>query len=92
MLLSFSTSFIHIILKGCKLHVLDGIVNFFHEKSSQYHTNNDNDNNNILQNDEETEKGIKELRSVEGTTLLHVIFAVKQDQALGREYINYLKV
>ena len=78
------------VLQGCKLHVLDGIVTFFHEQSSKYQS--DHNENSIFNNEEELEKKIKELRSVEGTTLLHVVFAVKQDQALGREYVNYLKV
>lgn len=65
-------------------------MTFFHEQSSKYQL--DHNKSSIFNNEEELEKKIKELRSVEGTTLLHVVFAVKQDQALGREYVNYLKV
>ena len=32
------------------------------------------------------------LRHVEGTVILHVTFAVKQDQQLGREFVSYFKV
>jgi len=34
----------------------------------------------------------QELRHVEGTIILHVTFAVKQDQQLGREFVAYFKV
>ena len=33
-----------------------------------------------------------QLRHVEGTVILHVTFAMKQDQELGRELIKFLKV
>ena len=33
-----------------------------------------------------------QLRHVEGTILLHISFAMKQDQDLGRDFIKYLKV
>lgn len=39
--------------------------------------------------DAETEQ---QLRHVEGTVILHVTFAVKQDQQLGREFVSYFKV
>lgn len=39
--------------------------------------------------DAETEQ---QLRHVEGTVILHVTFAVKQDQQLGREFVLYFKV
>ena len=29
---------------------------------------------------------------MEGTVVLHITFAVKQDQDLGKEFIKYLKV
>jgi len=34
----------------------------------------------------------QQLRHVEGTVILHVTFAVKQDQQLGREFVSYFKV
>lgn len=33
-----------------------------------------------------------QLRHMEGTVVLHISFAVKQDQDLGKEFIKYLKV
>lgn len=35
---------------------------------------------------------IEVLRHTEGTVILHISFAVKQDQELGREFIKLLKV
>ena len=32
------------------------------------------------------------LRQTKGTIILHVTFAVKQDQEFGREFLKYLKV
>ena len=34
----------------------------------------------------------QQLRHVEGTVILHITFAVKQDQQLGREFVSYFKV
>jgi hypothetical protein len=33
-----------------------------------------------------------QLHHVEGTVILHITLAVKQDQQLGREFIKYFKV
>ena len=33
-----------------------------------------------------------QLRHVEGTVILHISFAMKQDQELGREFLKMLKV
>ena len=35
---------------------------------------------------------VEVLRHTEGTVILHISFAVKQDQELGREFIKLLKV
>ena len=32
------------------------------------------------------------LRPTEGTVILHMMFAMKQDQDLGRDFLKYLKV
>ena len=69
--------------KGYRNEVLDGIVTFFYDKSK----NTEDGVDVALQNENE----IAHLRSVEGTVLLHIIFAAKQDQDLGREYMKYLK-
>lgn len=33
-----------------------------------------------------------QLRHTEGNVILHITFAVKQDQQLGKEFVKYLKV
>ena len=65
------------------------MVTFFHNQSNK--TTSEELAHSFLEDDsggEDTE----DLRSVEGTSLLHVMFAVRQDQALGREFVKYLKV
>lgn len=48
---------------------------------------------NFLYRDEEFQ-GIStdQLRHTEGNVILHITFAVKQDQQLGKEFVKYLKV
>uniref|UniRef100_A0A7M5UV95 Fanconi anemia group I protein n=2 Tax=Clytia hemisphaerica TaxID=252671 RepID=A0A7M5UV95_9CNID len=76
-------------VKGCKMDVLDGIITFFHQQSDRL--SEGEQQHAILRDEDEIEKNKKELLSVEGTSLLHVMFAVKQDQSLGREFVKYLK-
>ena len=40
----------------------------------------------------DTGNNTETLRHTEGTVILHISFAVKQDQELGREFIKCLKV
>ena len=72
------------------MDVLDGIITFFHQQSEKLSAAEEQ--HAILRDEEELETNKKELLSVEGTSLLHVMFAVKQDQSLGREFVKYLKV
>ncbi|XP_078386115.1 Fanconi anemia group I protein isoform X2 [Cetorhinus maximus] len=74
--------------KGCKKTLLEGIITFFHQQDQ-------------LQKEEQT--GTKsteleavtvpqdQLRHIEGTIILHIVFAIKLDHDLGRELIRYLK-
>ncbi|KAM6961339.1 Fanconi anemia group I protein [Aplochiton taeniatus] len=74
--------------KGCKKQVLDGIVSYFNEQD--------------LRQKEEQKDGESmdleiqsipqdQLRHVEGTTILHIVFAVRLDHELGREFLKSLK-
>ena len=47
----------------------------------------------IFHRDEELQ-GIStdQLRHTEGNVILHITFAIKQDQQLGKEFVKYLKV
>eukprot|EP00061_Rhincodon_typus_P018015 g46995.t1 len=74
--------------KGCKKTLLEGIVTFFHQQDQ-------------LQKEEQTGTESMELEAVtvpqdqlyhvEGTVILHIVFAIKLDHDLGRELIKYLK-
>ncbi|XP_041370521.1 Fanconi anemia group I protein-like [Gigantopelta aegis] len=73
--------------KGHKQLVLEGISKFFiaHDNSSRQKMNSDSED--LMCED----LGVECLRQTEGTVILHVMFAVKQDQDLGREFVKYLK-
>ncbi|XP_072326661.1 Fanconi anemia group I protein isoform X1 [Scyliorhinus torazame] len=74
--------------KGCKKTLLEGTITFFHQQDQ-------------LQKEEQTETESMELeaatmpqdqlRHVEGTIILHIVFAIKLDCNLGRDFIKYLK-
>ncbi|XP_078097436.1 Fanconi anemia group I protein isoform X2 [Mustelus asterias] len=74
--------------KGCKKTLLEGIISFFHQQDQ-------------LQKEEQSGTESMELeavtvpqdqlRHVEGTIILHIVFAIKLDYNLGREFIKYLK-
>ncbi|KAL0968448.1 hypothetical protein UPYG_G00266970 [Umbra pygmaea] len=74
--------------KGCKKQVLDGIIRYFKEQD-------------VRQKDEQKDgetmdlevQSIPEdqLRHVEGTAILHIVFAMRLDHDLGRELLKSLK-
>ncbi|XP_062847269.1 Fanconi anemia group I protein [Trichomycterus rosablanca] len=75
--------------KGCKKLLLEGIINYFRQQDRQ-------------QKEEQT-KGESmdvevqtiphdQLRHVEGTAILHIVFAIRLDHELGREFLKSLKV
>ncbi|XP_078283323.1 Fanconi anemia group I protein [Rhinoraja longicauda] len=75
--------------KGCKKILMEGIIKFFHQQDQ-------------LQKEEQMGTESMELeaasvpkdqlRHVEGTIILHIVFAIKLDHDLGRELVKYLKV
>ncbi|KAK3697034.1 hypothetical protein QZH41_012504 [Actinostola sp. cb2023] len=72
--------------KGHKGLVLQGIMSFFNEQ----------DEGCRQEDKEETDDGVQsiskeQLRHMEGTIILHITFAIKQDQNLGKELVKYLK-
>uniref|UniRef100_A0A8C5DPJ8 FA complementation group I n=1 Tax=Gouania willdenowi TaxID=441366 RepID=A0A8C5DPJ8_GOUWI len=73
--------------KGCRKQILDGIVGFFKEQDLQ-------------QEDEQKDGDLDlevqsipqdQLRHVEGTSILHIVFAVRLDHELGREFLKSFK-
>lgn len=74
--------------KGCKKQILDGIVSYFKEQD--------------LCLEEEQKRGQSldlelesvphdQLRHVEGTVILHIVFAIRLDHELGREFLKTFK-
>ncbi|KAM6937756.1 Fanconi anemia group I protein [Xenentodon cancila] len=74
--------------KGCKKQILDGIINYFKEQDicqeeEQRHGESlDLEVQSIPQD---------QLRHVEGTVILHMVFAIRLDHELGREFLKNLK-
>ncbi|KAJ8002982.1 hypothetical protein DPEC_G00164610 [Dallia pectoralis] len=74
--------------KGCKKQVLDGIVSYFKEQDLRQ--KEEHSNGEIL--DLEVQSLPEDqLRHVEGTTILHIVFAMRLDHELGREFLKSLK-
>ncbi|XP_056242985.1 Fanconi anemia group I protein isoform X1 [Seriola aureovittata] len=74
--------------KGCKKQVLDGIIGYFKEQDvcqeeEQKHGESlDLEVQSIPQD---------QLRHVEGTAILHIVFAIRLDHELGREFLKSFK-
>uniref|UniRef100_A0A8C9ZZA6 FA complementation group I n=1 Tax=Sander lucioperca TaxID=283035 RepID=A0A8C9ZZA6_SANLU len=74
--------------KGCKKQVLDGIISYFKEQD-------------VRQEEEQKQGDLDlevqsipqdQLRHVEGTAILHIVFAIRLDHDLGREFLKSFKV
>ncbi|KAJ8343925.1 hypothetical protein SKAU_G00312540 [Synaphobranchus kaupii] len=74
--------------KGCKKLVLDGLVNLFNEQDQR--VSEEAKHSDGL--DVEVQSVPQDqLRHVEGTTILHVVFAVRLDHELGKELLKSIK-
>uniref|UniRef100_H2M7Z4 FA complementation group I n=1 Tax=Oryzias latipes TaxID=8090 RepID=H2M7Z4_ORYLA len=70
--------------KGSKKQVLDGIISYFKEQD-------------VRQEEEDMDLEVQsipqdQLRHVEGTVILHIVFAIRLDHELGREFLKSFKV
>ncbi|XP_055969830.1 Fanconi anemia group I protein [Sorex fumeus] len=74
-------------VKGSKKRVLEGIIAFFDELDWQHKEDPNSDE--LL--DVVTPVPTGELHHVEGTVILHIVFAIKLDADLGRELLKLLK-
>ncbi|CAH2274239.1 Fanconi anemia group I isoform X1 [Pelobates cultripes] len=74
--------------KGCKKNILEGIVTCFNDLDQKQAEEQKNAQCLDL---EEATIPPDQLRHVEGTIILHIVFAIKLDQELGRELVKYLK-
>uniref|UniRef100_A0A8C4M6E2 FA complementation group I n=1 Tax=Equus asinus asinus TaxID=83772 RepID=A0A8C4M6E2_EQUAS len=72
--------------KGSRKKVLEGIITFFSELDKQH---NEEQSGDELLDLVTVPSG--ELRHVEGTIILHIVFAIKLDCELGRELLKHLK-
>uniref|UniRef100_A0AAY4B2Z3 FA complementation group I n=1 Tax=Denticeps clupeoides TaxID=299321 RepID=A0AAY4B2Z3_9TELE len=75
--------------KGCKKIVLDGIIMYFKEQDDRHEDEQKNGENMDVEVQSVPQD---QLRHVEGTVILHVVFAVQLDHELGRELLKTLKV
>ncbi|CAH3026008.1 unnamed protein product [Porites evermanni] len=71
--------------KGHKQLVLEGVTSFFNNLDETCRKENKEDSSEVQTMSKD------QLRHMEGTVVLHITFAVKQDQDLGKEFIKYLK-
>ncbi|KAK2176099.1 hypothetical protein NP493_683g02030 [Ridgeia piscesae] len=74
--------------KGHKRLVLEGIIDFFVKQDELFEIEQKNSDDDGLS----TATGcVDQLQQIEGTVILHVTFAIKLNQELGRELVKYLK-
>ncbi|XP_061678142.1 Fanconi anemia group I protein isoform X2 [Syngnathoides biaculeatus] len=74
--------------KGCKKRVLDGIISYF-KQQDLHHQEEQKDGENV---DLEVQSIPQDqLRHVEGTVILHIVFGVRLDHELGREFLKSIK-
>ncbi|XP_073239367.1 Fanconi anemia group I protein-like [Porites lutea] len=71
--------------KGHKPLILEGVTSFFNNLDETCRKENKEDSSEVQTMSKD------QLRHMEGTVVLHITFAVKQDQDLGKEFIKYLK-
>lgn len=76
-------------VKGHKLKVLEGIMDFFIERDSTVRKQT-RESESMDVAVESVDKAT--LRSTEGTVILHIIYAVKHDNDLVKEFIRFLKM
>ncbi|KAJ8317546.1 hypothetical protein KUTeg_005450 [Tegillarca granosa] len=74
--------------KGQKKAVLEGITEYFNEQDRLQREKTPNElSEDVFEGGDSSDT----LRYTEGTIILHISFAIKQDQELGREFIKFLK-
>ncbi|XP_041650949.1 Fanconi anemia group I protein [Cheilinus undulatus] len=74
--------------KGCKKQILDGIINYFKEQDARQEEEQKHGESLDLEVQSIPQD---QLRHVEGTAILHIVFAVRLDHELGREFLKSIK-
>ncbi|XP_078588448.1 Fanconi anemia group I protein-like [Branchiostoma floridae x Branchiostoma japonicum] len=72
--------------KGFKRLVLEGITSYFAEQDQTVKQQESEQSEDML-----SSLTADQLCHMEGTIILHITFAIKQDQDLGREFVKFLK-
>ncbi|CAH1277021.1 FANCI, partial [Branchiostoma lanceolatum] len=72
--------------KGFKRLVLEGITSYFAEQDQAIKLQESEQSEDML-----STLTVDQLCHMEGTIILHITFAIKQDQDLGREFVKFLK-
>ncbi|XP_020786733.1 Fanconi anemia group I protein [Boleophthalmus pectinirostris] len=74
--------------KGCKKQILDGIVSYFKEQDQSLEEEQKRGQSLDLEFESIPQD---QLRHVEGTIILHIVFAIRLDHELGREFLKTFK-
>ncbi|MEQ2162425.1 hypothetical protein GOODEAATRI_019617, partial [Goodea atripinnis] len=74
--------------KGCKKKILDGIVSYFRDQDLRQEEEQKDGENLHLEIQTIPQD---QLRHVEGTVILHIVFAIRLDHELGREFLKSFK-
>ncbi|KAK5867624.1 hypothetical protein PBY51_012095 [Eleginops maclovinus] len=74
--------------KGCKKQVLDGIICYFKEQDARQEEEQKHGESLDLEVQSIPQD---QLRHVEGTVILHIVFAIRLDHELGREFLKNFK-
>ncbi|KAK2918014.1 Fanconi anemia group I protein [Channa argus] len=74
--------------KGCKKQILDGIINYCKEQDLRQDEEQKHEESLDLEVQSIPQD---QLRHVEGTVILHVVFAIRLDHELGREFLKTFK-
>ncbi|XP_043980930.1 Fanconi anemia group I protein [Gambusia affinis] len=74
--------------KGCKKQILDGIVGYFRDQDERQEEEQKDGENLHLEVQTVPQD---QLRHVEGTVILHIVFAIRLDHELGRELLKSFK-
>ncbi|GBC07259.1 hypothetical protein RclHR1_07340005 [Rhizophagus clarus] len=75
--------------KGQKRLILQGITEFFNRLDDEIKYSQDDANEH--KNNNSVDRSFSQLSHMEGIVIIHICFAITQDQELGNEFIKYMK-
>ncbi|KAL2094144.1 hypothetical protein ACEWY4_011456 [Coilia grayii] len=74
--------------KGCKKQILEGVIRYFKQQDEQQKSEQKEGENLDVEVQSIPQD---QLRHVEGTAILHIVFAVRLDHELGKEFLKTIK-